>query len=903
MPDWRAEVRAAIAHLNLDPAREQLIVDELAEHLSDKYDELIASAVREEEAFRLVLQELHAQKLGRRTMPAGWLPTGLRNEVRVAARLLRFNPGFAAAAILSLALGIGVNTAIFQLVDALILRTLPIPSPSTLASIETVHVHRMGRSVAPQQDLSMAQWKQLQQQRQEPFSSLAGWSTERFDLGRGGEARYADGLWVSGRFFQTLQIQPALGRLFSERDDYAGCGARGAVLSYAFWRGEFAGRPDILGQQVSLDRQVFQIIGVTPAAFYGLEPGRKFDLAVPLCSEPVMHPADVWSNSSTTWWLTAFCRLKPGWTFERASAQLAAISPAIFAATLPPQYDPDIAKSYLHFRFRAVPAGAGFGGVRAAYEYPLLLLLGISGLVLLVGCANVANLMLARAATREREMAVRISLGASRARLIRQLLIESLMLVIGGSFVGLALARSLSIALMAMMGAAHGEIFLSLAPDWRVLTFTAGLAIITCAIFGIAPAFRAAKTNPGIATKTAGRGLTAGREGLLLQRGFIVSQIALSLLLGCSALLFVRTFQNLANLNAGFDQEHILVADFDTAPLKLHIQSRLAYRRELLSQVRTIPGVVAAADTAIVPLSMNRWNEMLDFPGTRRDRELSNFSEVSSSYFRTLGIPLIAGRDFDETDNVQSPPVAIVNQAFAKTFLERSTRIGETFGVRQDAGKPDKMYRIIGIVGNTKYRDLREEYAPIAFIAETQDVEPDLDCTMLIRSNEDLAALISSIKAVAARVNPELVLNFSVLRTAIRNRLSRERLMAELAGFYGMLAALLTMVGLYGLVSYGVARRTSELGVRIALGATRSEIMTMIIRETFALLGIGLLAGMILVATAGNALRSLLFGLKPLDPLTLAAAIGAMALVALAASFLPARRAATLEPIETLRAE
>jgi predicted permease len=823
-------------------------------------------------------------------------------DARLAVRLLRLSPAFAAVAILSLALGVGANTAIFQLIDAVVLRTLPVASPQELANVPVIHDGRVGSSVSRQHEISSAIWEQLQEKR-EAFSSIAAWSTERFDLGHGGEGRYADGMWVSGAFFDTLQVRPVLGRLLAPGDDTKGCGLGGAVISYSFWQGEFGGRTDALGSTISLNRRQFQVIGVTPASFTGLEVGLKFDIALPLCSEPAMRNEGSWTSSSTTWWLAVIGRLRPGWSFHRASAQLASISPGIFAATLPAIYEAAIAQKYLRFRFHAVPAATGVSPLRNHYQYPLYLLLAISGLVLLIACANIANLMLVRASARRHEMAMRLALGASRARLIRQLLVESLLLGAAGTALGAVLARLLSQALIAGISKPQSEVFLSLSIDWRVLAFTTGLGMATCVLFGVAPAIQAANTEPGAVVKTAGRAATPGRRRLLVRRGFIVSQIALSLVLVVAALLFVRTFQNLANLNAGFEQANILVADFDASPLKLPVERRSQFERELLARVRATPGVLSAAQTAIVPLGPNDWNDFIDVPGTDIQGKVVNMSEASSDYFRTLSVPVLSGRDFNDADTLDAPRVAIVNEAFAKKLFGGAGPVGRTFGIRQNSGKLDKLYRIVGLVGNTKYADLREELAPIIYLPDTQDPEPDSETSIMIRSNEDTSSLVSALKSMSARISPEIVINFSVFRTSIRESLGRERLMATLSGFYGLLAAVLSMVGLYGVMSFSVAQRRSEIGIRMALGATRSGILFMVVREALKLLALGLAFGAILVIAAGRTVQALLFGLKPMDPLTLGGAATGMAIVALAASLIPAQRAARVHPMQTLREE
>ena len=917
MPDWTSEIRAAIAKLGMDSAREASLVEELSQHLTDRYNEFLGNGVDDAEACRLLRAELNDGSLVAElkpllsSSPEAAVPgidkhepmlAGVKNDICQALRLLRFNPGFAAVAILSLALGIGANTAIFELIDAVLMRALPVPSPQQLADIQEIHGGRIGSTVARQKEFSFAIWDQLRQQ-QKSFSGIAAWSTERFNLGEGGEARYAEGMWVSGSFFQVLQVQPMLGRLIVESDDYRGCGVRGAVISNAFWQQEFGGRSDVIGSKLSLDGHPFEIIGVTPPSYYGLEVGRSFDVALPLCSEPVLHGEGAWTNDSTTWWLAAIGRLKAGWSFRQATAQLSGVAPGIYAATLPAEYDAAARKDYLRFSLRAEPAATGASPLRKQYADPLWVLLSISGLVLLIACANLANLMLAKAGARQREMALRLTLGASRLRLIRQLLAESLLLAMSGAAIGIALAQGLGRFLIAYIGNAQDPVFLPIFPDLRVLSFTFGVALLTCILFGVAPAVQASNADPGTVMKAAGRGLTAGRERFLLRRGLIVSQVALSLVLLVAALLFVRTFRNLLNLDAGFRQNNVLIADFDFSPLRVAAAHRLEYKRDLLENVRSTPGVIAAAETTIVPLNGDGWNEFIDIPSASISRKLVYFDAASFEYFKTLKIPLIAGRDFNENDTPASPLVAIANERFAHSFFLGSNPIGKTFERRQDGGKPNLVYRIVGLVGDTRYRDLHEDPVPIIFVDEYQIADPGTDSTFLVHSNEAPSALIASLKDRAAQMSPAMVLNFSILRTSVLEKLTRERLMATLSGFYGVLAAVLAMVGIYGIISYMVIRRRNEIGVRIALGAGKANILGMILREALALLAIGLFTGTCLAAAAGSAARAMLFGLKPVDPLTLVLAAGGMTIIGVAASVIPATRAAGVDPMNVLREE
>ncbi len=914
MPDWSKEVRAVIAGLNLEPTREADVVEELSQHLRDRYGEMLASGTDSDQAYQTLQAELHDGRLlkgltrtvskAREPLAAGSngpgkFLAGLVRDIRYAARQLWQNPGFATVAILSLALGIGANTAIFQLLDAVRLRLLPVKSPEQLAMVQIANATngRTGSFVTDRAELTSGIWNLLRTQ-QQGFSGIAAWSPQQRNLSQGGEARNANTLMVSGDFFPVLGINPAIGRLLSSADDYRGCGTQGAVLSYAFWQKEYGGRATVLGSKIALDRQLFQIISVTPPSFHGVDVGRDFDVVVALCSEPVFSGKDSWTDSPSTWWLAVIGRLKPGWTPERASAQLATTSPGIFAATLPPQFDPVDKKEYLHFHLGATRADKGVSALRSN-DNSLYILLALSGLVLLLACANLANLLLARASARQREMALRLTLGASRAHLMRQVLAESLLLALSGTVAGIALAQLLSRALISMLGSSQDSIFLDMALDWRVLGFAAGLAILTCLLFGLTPALQASHTDPGSAMKANGRGVTSGRNHFTLRRILVVTQVALSLVLLTGALLFARSFRNLLALDAGFEQDHLLVASFDYSPLKIPMDRRVAYKRELTDRVRAIPGVESLAGVFIVPISHNGWDNNVDVPGGPQ-RQDTQFNSISSGFFQTMRVPLLAGRDFSETDTPTSPRVGIVNETFAKRFFHGANPVGK---VISDSGKPDQTYQIVGLVKDTKYHTLREDFQPILFVAVSQEKEPGEGLTLMIRSSQSMESLVASVKRVAQQMNPAMVLTFSVFKTQVRDDLVGERLMATLTGFFGALAIILAMVGIYGVISYMVIRRRNEIGVRMALGAARGKILFMVLRESILLLGIGAAVGTGLALAAGAADASLLYGLKPHDPLTLVASVLCLAFIVIVASFVPARRAATVDPMVVLREE
>ena len=540
--------------------------------------------------------------------------------------------------------------------------------------------------------------------------------------------------------------------------------------------------------------------------------------------------------------------------------------------------------------------------MREQYSTPLWLLLAIAGLVLLIACANLANLMLARASARAREIAVRLAMGASRWRLIRQLMAESLLLSGVGAIAGALVARNLSAFLVAFLSRQGDELFVDLAPDWRVLAFTAALAIVTCVLFGLTPALRASRAEPGSAIKTGSRGLTATRERLGLRRMLVVSQVAASLVLLVSALLFVRSLRNLMTLDAGFRQDGVLIVSVDLSRLDLPLPRRLIAKQDLMERLRAIPRVDAVAEVGFVPIEGSGGSNQVWKDGTDATQGMvSNFNFISPDYFKTLRIPLLTGRDFDQRDTFGSPNVAVVNEAFARQLGLGANPLGQRF--RREATPQDRetVYEIVGLVKNTKYRSLRVDFKPIAYLAKNQHAHPMGGDDIVIRSSMPLGALISGTKTAIVEFNPRVAFSFQVFKDLIQGSLLPERLMATLSGFFGILAALIASIGLYGVMSYLVAQRRNEIGIRIALGAGPRGIVGLILGEAGILLAVGLSIGTILAAGAATFARSMLFGLQAYDATTFLLAIAALSTVALAASYFPARCAATLDPMDALR--
>ena len=830
-----------------------------------------------------------------------WLERTMQ-DLKYALRRLLKSPGFTIAAIATLALGIGANTAIFELVDAVLLQSLPVANPQELAEVRVVDMDKARGSYSIAYPVvTNPIWEKLHEDHQ-GFSGIAAWRTTGFSRDSGGDARFAQGLWVSGDFFRVLGVRPIQGRVFTAEDDRRGCGLPGAVISYGFWQQEYGGGP-ALGRKLMLNDKPVEVIGVTPASFFGVDVGQSFDVAVPVCSQPFLETRNR-LDASTQWWLSVIGRLDSSWPVERVAAHLGAASPAIFAATLRPDYPVESVKDYLAMKLTAAPSAAGVSMLRETYSKPLRILLGISGLVLLITCANLASLMLARTSAREREMAVRLAIGAGRSRLIRQVLSESLLLSLAGAVAGAVLARTLSRGLVAFLTTQNNPVSLDFKQDWRLFAFLLAVSLVTCVLFGLAPALRASRTAPGAAMKTGGHGMTASRGRLGFRGALVVSQVALSLVLLFTALLFTESLRNLLTDDPGFQAKGVLIAWLDFTRLQVPLDRRAVFQRELLDRIRAIPGVDAAADTDIVPLSGEGWGNTVWIDGhDGTQRKDSNFSSVSPQYFKTLSIPMLAGRDFNENDTIQSPRAAIVNEAFARQLGLGENPIGMRFRREATPTSPEQVNEIVGLVKDTKYSSIRRPAEAIAYLGITQDKDAESSMQVLVRSKLPMDTVEAAIRRTMHEVSSGISFNFEGLQDQIGQSLLAERLLATLSGFFGALAVVLAMIGLYGVMSYTVAERTSEIGIRMALGARRADVTAMILRKAATLLVAGLALGAGLSLVAASAASALLFGLKPRDPATLAIAAAVLAAVALGASYPPARRAAALDPIAALKDE
>jgi predicted permease len=827
-----------------------------------------------------------------------WTESTLQ-DLRLALRSLRKSPGFALTAILTLALGIGVNAAIFQLIDAVRLRSLPVVDPQALVGVQikggnyTVGIRRSPAT------LSLALFEQIRKQ-QQGLSGVFAWFNHDFRLGQGAQQRRAPGLWVSGDIFTTLGVAPFKGRLLSSEDDQPGCGTSGAVLSYAFWQSAFGGQDSVIGSKLLVDEHLTQVIGVTPPDFFGLEIGKGFDIALPLCSHPTFHPEDFYFARHDYLQFFVMGRLKPGWTSEHASAQLESISPGILEATLPGGYDATVLDDYRKFQLAAYPASNGISSLREKYDASLWLLLGITGLVLLIACANLANLLLARATSREKDMAVRAALGASRWRLTRQLLAEGCVLAAGGAILGWAIANVFSRSIVWQLRGQDPTLQLNLGADWRVLAFTAIVALATCILFDLGPALRSSRTTPGVALKSGTRGTTSGRERFSFQRTLVVTQIALAMVLLVSALLFVRSFRNLMTFDPGFREDGILVGFVNLAHLNFSAREKYdAVVRQLVEQLRLIPGVESVATSTHVPLDGSTWSLAIRAGEAEGS---SKFTWVGPGYFQTMGVPILAGRDFNDRDTRSSPCVVVVNQTLVSRFLGAADPVGKTLRTVPEPGYPSAQCEIVGLVKDAKYAGLREETPPEAFGVASQ-FPPGESTTYVFLHYSSSSAMLPEVQTKVAQFNPEIEAEFRIFRNNIQKGMVQERTMAFLSGAFGALAILLTTIGLYGVISYIVAMRRNEIGIRMALGASGADVVGIITRQTVRMLAAGVALGVLLSIAATRGASSLLFGIQPNDVLSVLGAGLFLVIVGLVAGYIPARRASRMDPSSAIRYE
>lgn len=825
-------------------------------------------------------------------------------DLRYGLRMLRKSPTFTAVALLTLALGIGANTAIFSLIDAVMLRTLPVDEPQALLQLKTENPRRPG---AASGGFTNPLWEQIRGQ-QDVFSDLFAWSEGRFDLAQGGAVRLAHGMWVSGNFFSALRLRPAAGRLIAPSDDYRGCPAV-TVLSYSFWQDHYGRADSAIGSTLTLDRHSFQVIGAASPGFYGMDQGEKFDVAVPICTAAIFDGTESRLDSPSRWWLQVAGRMKPGIPQPQIIARLRTLSPVIFAAALPQDRPPDGQRDSMKRILTAVPVATGSSqfGLLRRFGQPLAVLMGVVGLVMLIACANLASLMLARATGRHKEIAVRKALGASRMRLIGQLMTESVLLSSTGALLGILFARWGAALLVRYISGSSNAFFVDLSLDGRVLGFTATVAVLTSVLFGLLPALQSTRVSLISALKRS-QPIEMGRPLRFRTRKWVVaSQVAFSLVLVVAAGLLLRSFAKLATLDLGFDRNNVLLVGTNLKAAKVLQDQQLATYEAIETNLRAVPSVVSVGRSMITPMEGGAWSQVIktDSSGALTDEEAKTWlNSVSPGYFETLRTPLLKGRDFTRSDTKSTPTVAIINQTLARRFFPGLNPIGRTFRLSQISGQFGPPIEVVGLVKDSKYQSVRENTHPTAFFPDTQ-LAPEFSEAenFEVRSVIRPSALISSVQTAVASVNKEIPLEFEMLSDQVNHSMIRERLLAMLSGFFGALALLLAMIGLYGTLSYVVSQRQAEFGIRMALGAQPGSILLLVIKDVVVVLCGGIAIGVGIALAVVHLLQNLLFGLPPRDGVTLVASACILFAVALVAGYLPARRAARVDPTVSLRYE
>jgi putative ABC transport system permease protein len=904
---------------------DQDLDDELRDHVERKTEEYVSKGLRPEEARRQALLEMGGvekrKEECRDARRVTWLQD-LAQDIRYGLRMVRKSPGFTAVAILTLALGIGANTAIFSLIDAVMLRTLPVSRPEELLQLkrqDSQYADVGSPSFSNPLSLfwsggaspffSNPLWEQVRDQ-QNVFSGVFAWANDRFDLARGGTIQPADGSFVSGDFFTTLGLRPAAGRLITGFDDYRGCPAV-AVLGYGFWQGHYGGASGAVGSILPLNDHPFEVIGVAPRGFYGMEVGGKSEVFVPICTSEIFHTLPL--EARAFWWLGVAGRIKPGISRAQLNARLRVLSPRIFTAALPQYWPAHEQRSFVKEKLVATSAVTGTSALRQQFDQPLQVLMAIVGLVLLIACANVASLMLTRGAVREKEIAVRHTFGASRWRLIKQLLAECVLLSAMGAIVGFLFARWGAVLLIRSFSIrtfyGTSPLFLDLSLDGRVLGFTAAVAVLTAALFGILPALRSTGGSLTSAMK-GGPAIGLDRQGRFRSRKLIVaSQVAVSLVLLVAAGLLLRSFAKLAALDPGFDPKNVLVVYSDTElskDLMFRTPSHHAMFGEIEDRLRSLPGVLSVSRSTHTPAGESSSEHSVHTGWSKAvtgDAALAWTNCVSPGYLGTLRMQFVEGRDFNGGDTSTSPMVAIIGQTAARRFFPGLDPVGRTFWLDGVASRPGPLIEVVGVVRHVMHASLREENRPAVFLPPTQPWDPTVADTFELRTAVRPTALISSVRAAVASVNSALPLEFHTLAQQVNDSIIQERLLAQLSGFFGFLALLLALVGLYGTVSYLVAQRQKEFGIRMALGAEAGSILRLIMRDVFSVLALGLLAGIAMSLAATRLLHQLLFGLGPRDIVTIATAVAALSIVALVAGYLPGRRAMKVDPMVALRYE
>jgi predicted permease len=905
---------------------EKQLDDEMQFHLEQQIAENLTAGMSPQEARYAAMRAFgnltFLKEETRDTWGWTWLEQ-IAQDLRYGLRQLGRSPGFTLAVVLSLALGIGANTAIFSLIDAVMLRMLPVKSPERLVLLNWVSQKRpaamagqtgystndeTGRWLSP--SFPYPSFEEFRAHNQ-AFSSIFGFTPfSRANINIDGQANLAQGELVTGEYFSGLGVSPILGRAITAGDEKPNA-PRVAVISYGYWSRQFASNSTAIGKHIDINAVPFTIVGVAPPEFFGIEPGHAIDIWAPLVDDPKLLPYGMSSTpgnrspftSRDWWWLMMVARLKPGVTEQQASSELDVLfQQSISAASTPSAR----AETTPHIELE--PASKGLTFLRSEFSRPLQILMTVVAVVLLVACANVATLLVGRSAARQKEVAVRLSLGTSRARLLRQLLTESVFLASLGGALGILFANWGSRILLLLLSSGGEPLNFEARTDANVLGFTTVISVLTGILFGLAPALGTTRVEltPALKSGASAIAFVTRRTRLALGKTLVVSQVALSLLLLIGAGLFVRTLQNLQNQNLGFDQHQLLLFELDPTQNGYQGQRLIDFYGGLLERLQTLPGAMSATMSINTLLSNSQSHCPISVEGRKPvpgEDSGVDWNNVGPSFFETMGIRLLLGRGIERRDTTNSPKVAVVNEAFANHFLDGGNPIGHRFRFDK-LEKSEDVYEIVGLVQDAKYASLRNAPRPTVYLPYSQMPVQIGDIHFEVRTAGDPLALVPSVRRVVRDLDGNVPLSEVKTQTEqIDETIVRERLFAQLSSFFGGLAVLLACIGLYGLMGYIVTRQTGEIGIRRALGAERLDIFRMVMRRVLVLVVLGVCIGVPAALAATRLISSYLFGLKATDPLTIVLCSLLMLTVAALAGYFPARRAAKVDPLVALRYE
>jgi len=830
-------------------------------------------------------------------------------DLRYGLRMLLKHKGFTAVAVLSLALGIGANTAIFSLIDAVMLRALPVSEPERLVlfgKAESAGV-TIGFPDSSWDLFSYPTYREVSQ-RNQVFSGVAAVHSFQSRVhgvvhagGSGGELEPINAHMVSGTYFSVLGVNASLGRVLTADDDVAPGGHPVAVVSDSWWQRRFAGNPSVIGNTISIDKTAYTIIGVAPKEFFGTTVGDSPDIWVPLAMEEQLPPGYKGLNDQMFQSLYLIGRLKPGIGVEQAGTEANLLFKQLLTEYSGPQPSAERLQAIQNAGIELTPAGRGLSELRKEFSLPLKILMVVVGVVLLIACANIANLLMARAAARHQEFTVRVALGASPGRIGRQLLTESLLLALLGGAAGVLLGSWGSSAMLSMASAGPTALPLNVEPDMRVLAFTLIVSVISAVVFGTAPAIRASRVELSASLRSNRASSSVARS--LLGKALLVSQVALSLLLLVGAGLFVRTLVNLQHVDTGFNQEHVMLFKVDTDSIGYKEDSRLVkLYNDVEERVSLIPGVHAAS-FSMFAFNQGGWTSPVSTRGdssSARTEQRIRHNSVGPNFFEAMGLPLLAGRGFTAQDTDTSPKVAVISKAMAQRLFPGSSPLGKRFG----RGGPEhsEEIEVIGVVKDAKYEDLTEQTRAMAYYPYSQSIQ--FLSSFEVSFSGEPYAIVSETRRAIKDVNRDLPIVEAVrMSEHVGRSLVQQKLIAKLSSFFGLLALLLACIGLFGIMSYSVARRTNEIGIRMALGAGRVDVLRLVMREGLAPVLVGVAIGLPAALMGAKLITSLLFGLTPADPLTICVATGLLLAVAAIAGYLPARKASRVDPMTALRCD